>query len=218
MKAVIFDIDGTLWDSTEKVAVSWRKTCTRHKVPCSHITGERLKKEFGKLLPDIGRSVFPELPEEEVLRLTEECCENENRDLLANPPEAYPGVHELFRVLAGQMPVFIVSNCQAGYIEAMLKATGLEDFVTDHLCPGDTGEAKAENICRIIDKYGLTDAVYVGDTAGDAKASANAGIPFVFAAYGFGHVENAAATIFSPPELLQLTERPFPIVQGNRIS
>ena len=109
MKAVIFDVDGTLWDSTEKVAISWRMTCARRGVPCRQITGERLKQEFGKLLPDIGRSVFPELPEDAVLRLTEECCEEENRYLLADPPKTYEGIYELFRTLSGRMPVFIVS-------------------------------------------------------------------------------------------------------------
>ena len=215
MKAVIFDVDGTLWDSTEKVAISWRMTCARRGVPCRQITGERLKQEFGKLLPDIGRSVFPELPEDAVLRLTEECCEEENRYLLADPPKTYEGIYELFRTLSGRMPVFIVSNCQAGYIEAMLEASGLGSFVTDHLCPGDTGEAKAANIQRIIDRYQLTDAVYVGDTAGDAKAAADAGIPFIFADYGFGRVKEAAATIHTPAELLMYVDMPFPLIKNT---
>ena len=203
MNAVIFDVDGTIWDSTEKVALSWRNTCARYSIPSSHITADRLKKEFGKLLPDIGRSVFPNLPEDEVLRLTEECCEDENRYLLIDPPKAYDGIHELFQTLSKEIPIFIVSNCQAGYIEAMLEATGLGAFVTDHLCPGDTGKAKAANICQIIDQYSLTNAVYVGDTAGDAKAASAADIPFIFAAYGFGEVTDAAATINAPLELLQ---------------
>lgn len=211
MKAVIFDVDGTIWDSTEKVAIAWRKTCERHGVPCGHITADRLKNEFGKLLPDIGRSLFPELPEDEVLRLTEECCEDENAYLLADPPEVYEGVRDLFRALSERMPLFIVSNCQAGYIEAMLEASGLTPFVTDHLCPGDTGEAKAANICRIIDKYNLTDAVYVGDTSGDARAAAAAGIPFIFASYGFGEVTDAAGTLTAPLDLLRYLEKSFPI-------
>ncbi|MGX8704387.1 MAG: HAD hydrolase-like protein, partial [bacterium] len=110
-----------------------------------------------------------------------------------------------------EIPIFIVSNCQAGYIEAMLEATGLGAFVTDHLCPGDTGKAKAANICQIIDKYSLTDAVYVGDTAGDAKAAAAAGIPFIFAAYGFGEVTAPAGSISAPLDLLLYLDQPFPI-------
>lgn len=211
MKAVIFDVDGTLWDSTEMVATSWRKTCEARGIPCSHITGERLKREFGKLLRDIGLSVFAGLPEDEALRLTEICCEEENAFLLLNSPDCYEGVPELFRVLSQEMPIFIVSNCQAGYIEAFLACTGLGPYVTGHLCPGDTGRAKAENIREILRRHHLTDAAYVGDTAGDAASARAAGVAFIYASYGFGEVENPAETISRPLELLRLTKTPLPV-------
>ena len=62
---------------------------------------------------------------------------------------------------------FIVSNCQAGYIRVFLRATGFGHFFKGHLCPGDTGMAKAENIMKIRDDFDLKDPVYVGDTLGD---------------------------------------------------
>ena len=206
MKAFIFDVDGTLWDSTDKVAISWQMACRERGIPCDHITGDRLKREFGKLLPDIGYSIFPDLSKEEALRLTEICCDVENEYLLTNGPAPYAGVPELFAELSKKMPLFIVSNCQAGYIEAFLASTGLGSFVTDHLCPGDTGNAKADNIKEIIRRHHLTDVAYVGDTAGDAASAKEAGIPFIFAAYGFGSVANAAATIGSPLDLLRLAD------------
>ena len=70
MDALIFDVDGTLWDSTEKVAVAWRQVCEREGVPSDMITPERLKKEFGKTLENIGYSLFPFLPKEEAVRVS----------------------------------------------------------------------------------------------------------------------------------------------------
>ena len=50
----------------------------------------------------------------------------------------------------------------------------------------------------------LQHAVYVGDTDGDYKATREAGIPFVHAAYGFGQTENPDYTITSPMDLVTL--------------
>ena len=48
--AIFFDVDGTLWDSTEQVAVTWKQVCLEAGLPADHITGERMKQEFGKLM------------------------------------------------------------------------------------------------------------------------------------------------------------------------
>ena len=42
-----------------------------------------------------------------------------------------------------------------------------------------------------MERNGLKDPVYVGDTQGDADACAEAGISFIFAEYGFGNVPDA---------------------------
>lgn len=44
----------------------------------------------------------------------------------------------------------------------------------------------------------------MGDTEGDQKAAAFAGIPFVFASYGFGEVSGADYTINRFCDLLEL--------------
>ena len=202
MDALIFDVDGTLWDSTEKVAVAWRQVCEREGVPSDMITPDRLKKEFGKTLENIGYSLFPFLPKEEAVRVTALACDLENESLLADPPALYPGVKKAFETLSQSLPLFIVSNCQAGYIEVLLETTGLTPYVKDHLCPGDTGEAKAANIRRITEQYHLKSAVYIGDTMGDYLDTKEAGLPFLFASYGFGNVPEPDGIIEKPEDLL----------------
>ena len=206
MDSIIFDVDGTLWDSTREVAASWQVVCREKGYPYAHLTPERLGAEFGKLLHDIGRAVFPDLPEEEMIALTDACCDYENEYLTEKGPDPYPGVEQIFRTLYAKMPLFIVSNCQAGYIEAFLTRTGLSAYITDHLCPGDTGCAKAANIRAIIDKHHLKSPVYVGDTAGDAQAAAEAGVPIIYASYGFGHIDSPAAVITCPLDLLNIIQ------------
>ena len=71
-------------------------------------------------------------------------------------------------------------------------------------CPGDTGLAKAENIQKISRDYHLSDPVYVGDTMGDFHACQKAGVPFIFASYGFGEVKEPWKTIQKPADLLEI--------------
>ena len=108
------------------------------------------------------------------------------------------------RELSKKYKLFIVSNCQSGYIEAFLKNTGLGQYFADYTCPGDTGKLKGENIRIIMERNGIKEAVYVGDTQGDANACKEAGIPMIFAAYGFGQVEEEHVAIQSFGELLEL--------------
>ncbi|MBR3232137.1 MAG: HAD family hydrolase, partial [Lachnospiraceae bacterium] len=136
MDAVIFDVDGTLWDSRREVADAWRLVTSVHRLPYTHITPERLKDEFGKPMIEIARSLFPDLSENELLPLCKELCDFEVEYLKTHFPNVYSGVRELFLALTERnIPLFIVSNCQAGYIEDLLMTNDLEDFVKDHLCP-----------------------------------------------------------------------------------
>lgn len=119
-------------------------------------------------------------------------------------PICYPKVSQTIRELAGKLPVFIVSNCQAGYIEMFLEKTGLADCITDFECFGNNGKSKGENIRLVAERNGLKTPVYVGDTQGDCDASAEAGVAFVYAKYGFGTVEHADAVIGEFAELREI--------------
>ena len=55
-----------------------------------------------------------------------------------------------------------------------------------------------------MERNGITEAVYVGDTQGDADACRMAGIPMIFPAYGFGEVEGEYVTLQSFGELLEI--------------
>ena len=88
------------------------------------------------------------------------------------------------------IPVFIVSNCQSGYIELVMEKTGITEYVKDFECFGDTGKNKDENIKLIVERNNLKKPVYVGDTQGDYEACTKAGVPFIWAAYGFGRPDD----------------------------
>ena len=201
----ILDVDGTLWDSTPIVAGAWTRAVQEGGVPERIVTADELKGLFGRTMDVIADCLLPQLSKEERYAIMDVCCRYEHEALQNDPCHiCYPGVVETIRKLSGQVKVFIVSNCQSGYIELFLKKTGLAPYVTDTECFGDTGMKKAENIRLVVARNGLQQPVYVGDTKGDEEAAHEAGVPFVHAAYGFGRAVQPEAVIGTFPELMTL--------------
>ena len=86
----------------------------------------------------------------------------------------------------------------------MIKTSGIGPYIRDHLCFGETGTPKSETIRALMERNGLKDVVYVGDTQGDADACREAGVPFVFAEYGFGDVPDAEKRISRISDLCRM--------------
>jgi len=204
MDGIIFDVDGTLWDSTEVVADSWNQAIAENSDLDRRVTAKELMGLFGKPLEEIMDALFPGLEKEKKDQLAVHCYQYENAVVAKAPCVYYEGMVEGIKELSKRYKLFIVSNCQEGYIEAFLENTGLGEYVTDFTCPGDTGLLKADNIRIIMERNNLKKAVYIGDTQGDANACKDAGIPMIFAGYGFGSVEGEYTTIQSFGELLDM--------------
>ncbi len=186
-ESLIFDIDGTLWDSRELVAQGYNIQLKQEGLEHLCVTAEDFLPLFGKVMTEIADVIFASVPEQERYTLMERCMETENRYLHENPCHiGYPDIRTTMEKLAKKYRLFIVSNSQCGYPELCIQKLGLEPFISGHLCFGDTGREKGETIRRLMDNHGITSAVYIGDTQGDLEAARQAGIPFVFAAYGFG--------------------------------
>lgn len=201
MDGIIFDVDGTLWDSTDLVAESWNMVIAQHSDLNMKVTGNQLKQVFGKTMDELFDAVFPSLSKEEQMALGERCLAYENEWLAKKPAPLFDGVFETFETLAKHTSLYIVSNCQSGYVDVLLHTTGLAPFVKDHLCFGQTQVSKDQTIRMLMEKNNLKDVVYVGDTLGDFRACKAAGIPFIYAKYGFGNVPDAAHSIDSIREL-----------------
>ena len=204
MDSIIFDVDGTLWDSTDVVAKAWTDYLRQKEQIDLTITAGQLKTLFGKPLAEIAALVFPEYPENEQLRLIDGCCEAEHALLHITGAPLYEDLEKALQILSAQYPLYIVSNSQCGYIELFLAKTGFAKYFHGHLCNGDTGLDKGSNIRQIADQNGLKNPVYVGDTIGDFEACRKAGVPFVLAEYGFGEVPEPDMRISKPMDLITL--------------
>lgn len=207
---VILDVDGTLWDTTEIVASAWNEAIEQDGRSGACATPGRLKQLFGKPMNVIGELLFTDVSQDVREKLLDDCVVNEQRVLEEGEHKIlFPGVAETLDALAqAGKQLFVVSNCQCGYIELFLRKNRLEDLVTDFECYGNTGMSKGANIRLVMERNGLNpqETVYVGDTQGDYEAAVEAGISFILADYGFGEVSRAERRISRFGELLELVE------------
>ena len=186
-ESLIFDVDGTLWDSVELVTRGWNQGLREDGTTALVCTPERLRPLFGKTMDEIELELLPGLEPVRRHALMTRMFAWEHRTMEEDPCEIlYPGVQETVRILSRRHRLFIVSNCQKGYIELLLKKSGMGPWITGHICFGDTGLCKGETLRLLLERWRISSAVYVGDTQGDLEAARIAGIPFVWAAYGFG--------------------------------
>nr|WP_303043456.1 HAD family hydrolase [Enterocloster bolteae] len=206
-KGILFDVDGTLWDSAAQVAESWNEVLARYPRLGVRITAQDMYDNMGKTMMDIGKTLFPGLSQEECRKVMEECMTYENHYLLSHPGVLYPETRESMACLSRQYGLYIVSNCQSGYIEVLLESCGLREYVRDIECYGNTGLPKGDNIRMVVQRNHLERCFYVGDTHMDEEAAGAAGIPFVHAAYGFGRVERPVGTIESLSQLTALAKK-----------
>lgn len=195
---IIFDMDGTLWDSAQNVAKSWNLAVGEER-----FTEADIKGVMGMTMDRIAEKFFPEKSEKERGELLGRCCVIENDYLREHGGYIYPDAESTLSALSKSYKLFIVSNCQAGYIEAFLDYYGLWELFSDKLCWGDNNLEKSENIRLIIERNGLSNAIYVGDTQGDCDSAYKAGAAFAHAAYGFGTVSRCDLSLNSLSELLE---------------
>ena len=204
-ESLIFDIDGTLWDSRALVAEGYNIQLENEGLQHLFVDAETLRPLFGKVMTEIADSILASIEPPERYALMERCMETENNYLFANECKiGYPKVKETLAELAKKYRLFIVSNSQCGYPELCIDKLGLTPYIEGHMCFGDTGTSKGQTILTLIRKHNIGSCIYIGDTQGDLEACKEAGIPFIFASYGLGSADSWDAKIDSIEELLEM--------------
>ncbi|MBR5421179.1 MAG: HAD family hydrolase [Lachnospiraceae bacterium] len=205
--AILFDLDGTLWDSSEAVVSSWNEVIAT--LPDFHRQGtvEDMMGLMGKTMDQIAYEYFDTVPKERALELMKLCTDHENDYIRQHGGKLMPKLEETLKELSEKYFLAIVSNCQKGYIEAFLEYHRLGGYFRDHSDYGTLKLSKGENIRQLLVRDGLERAFYVGDIQGDCDAAHYAGIPFIHASYGFGKVKDADYRIEAFEELPALMEK-----------
>ena len=205
--SVIFDLDGTLWDASASITRAFQAAVASVDYIDHDVTLAQVQAVTGQPYTVVYERLFPTLPADKLDEYRALCARHELAAAEQHGGASYPGLEPTLAYLKEKgYRLFIVSNCQRGYVEAFFKHSQLGHYFEGHQCFGTKLLPKAENIREVVAQYGLQAPVYVGDTPGDFAASEAAGVPFIFATYGFGQLTIAEAPerIDQPADLRQL--------------
>jgi phosphoglycolate phosphatase len=203
--AIIFDIDGTLWNASTASSNGWNAALAKIGID-KNISPKQIEKVAGNpyekcvdiLLPGL-KVKYPDL--------IRELNDSEMEAVKSSGGNFYDGVIEGFRKLAGKYKIFLVSNCQDWYLNVFLDFSGLKPVLTGFDCHGMSGLPKSEMLSRIQTLHSLSNPVYIGDTASDEKAAKEANIEFIYASWGFGAPAGETKTVNSFNELVYYLEK-----------
>jgi HAD superfamily hydrolase (TIGR01549 family) len=180
LKAVIFDIDGTLIDSVDLHARSWVESFARYgaEVRLDDVRGH-IGEGADRLLP----SFVPGIPESKRKQIEEYRSALFKREYLQKV-KPFPKVKDLFtRIRAAGCKLALASSCAADEIDQYKAIAGVSDM-TDYVTADDAGSSKPspdiflkalERLRPIIPSQ----TCVVGDTKYDGEAARQAGIPFI---------------------------------------
>lgn len=208
-QGIIFDMDGTLWDSAASVAGCWTEVLKDKYDGMRTVTEEDLQSVMGLTMDKLAAALFPNVEDELRMQMLEDCCDAENAYLEKHGAVLYDDLEEVLSQLQKNYHLYIVSNCQSGYIEAFLTYYGFGHYFEDIECYGNNQLKKGDNIRNVVKRNHLDEAVYVGDIQGDYDASVEAEVAFIHAAYGFGTIEQDVARIESLQELPECVKKVF---------
>lgn len=195
-KNLIFDLDGTLWDPRLTIISIWNDVLQRHQLIQKDLKPEDMDPYMGLLAKDIVKDMIPGISDAEVQEILSQIVAQENKILRVKGGSLYSGVENTLKKLSETYKLFIVSNCQDGYIESFLEHYQFNEVFVDFESHGRTQKKKDENIKLIMERNHLLpeNSVYIGDTQTDHDSAAANDLPFIFCRYGFGKLDNEGYT------------------------
>src|ERR1700743_605793 len=135
--SIIFDLDGTLWDSTANVAVAWQAANNSvDYIQEDIVTQQMVRSITGMTYTAIFEKLFPYLTAAQTAEFMAICAVKEIETLQKLGGDLYPKLEETLQYLFARYKLYIVSNCQSDYIETFLTFSGLGHYFLGHQCYG----------------------------------------------------------------------------------
>lgn len=207
IRAVFFDLDGTLVDSLEDLTDAVNHIRDAFSRP--PLTTAAVREKVGKGSRNLVQQVLPGLDDSGIDRALAMFLEF-NRQHVADKSRLYPGIAEMLDELAARdIKMAVISNKNESLSTLILQVLGIHDRF-ESISGGDTFPERKPSplpLLNALDKFGLAagECVMVGDSINDIQAGKRAHIAAVACSWGYGGTDELNTADYlarSPRELL----------------
>ena len=206
VRAVLFDLDGTLVDSLDDLtdAVNHIRGVFAHPP----LTSDDVRQKVGKGARNLVQQVLPNAVDADIDRALELFLDF-NRLHIADKSMLYPGIPEVLRSLASSdIKMAVISNKNEDLSRLILETLGIDDLFAS-VSGGDTYQERKPSplpVLAEIEKMGFSpdECAIAGDSVNDIEAGRLAGIATIACTWGYGGADElTGATVFinTPQEL-----------------
>lgn len=207
IRAVLFDLDGTLVDSLEDLTSAVNHIRSAYSQPL--LTAEAVRLKVGKGSRNLVQQVLPDVSESDIDHALGMFLDF-NRGHIADKSRLYPGIQELLQELAFRdIKMAIISNKNEDLSSLILQTLGINDLF-ESICGGDTYPERKPSplpLLKVAERLGIApyECVMVGDSINDIQAGQRANIASIACTWGYGsrtELSGAAALADTPQKLL----------------
>ncbi|MGB1905982.1 MAG: HAD family hydrolase [Spongiibacter sp.] len=188
LKAVLFDLDGTLLDTATDFTRVLNGLLNEHQRPLQHYEAVRRRVSDGaRAVVNLGFGIDPDHPDFAALLAA---FLDRYETQIAVETTLFPGMDAQLRKLEAQgLKWGIVTNKPSRFTEPLLRALDLDGRCGSAICPDHVTHRKPdpEPIYLACKELGVDpkEAVYVGDHRRDIDAGRNAGMATIACAFGY---------------------------------
>jgi len=219
VRAVLFDLDGTLVDSAPDLTLAANKMLTA--LGCCQVSCSQVKGWVGDGVRSLVRrtltAILGYVPTESLIEQGYVLFQRYYAESVYRDSMLYPGVRETLHTLnASGFALACVTNKPGRFTKSLLDKAGLTGFFGVVVSGDDLSVKKPEPapLEFAAEQLGvpLTTCVLVGDSSNDIRAADAAGIQVLWATYGYGGLDEidqvapygSIDTLFQLCECLQL--------------
>jgi len=182
---VIFDMDGTLLDSSKSMTQSINFVRNELGLPPFEV------KEVVKLINEPDNDL-PKLFYEDK-RPYSECRAIFEKHYIHNcikEMDIFDGVRDMLEKLKGQYKLSVLTNAYGNFARKMLKHLSIDNYFEEIIGSDDINARKPDpkGVYYLLEKYNIpkNNSFFIGDSLKDEECAKNAGIKYIFTDWGFG--------------------------------